>query len=166
MLILKTPGGNPVGYVRTERENGKSNLTIVGVKTADLQVVAMNAENCETLTADHQGRCESEFEPDALALVNQRGDVFAVAAPRGAQEAVISRARQRVKRNDAPPKTEPKSEDPQAESESAKPPQQEMPPTDEITLRQNPPDARSACRAWPPPPFFPDAQFKDGAWRV
>lgn len=168
VMVLKTPQGIPAGYVRIDRETGRCVLALENGIGRDAQLFAVEKAGEETrLHPDERGEIRLDGVPAALALFDAQGCIRALGGDMAQARMAAMRVQQRLAREQAPKK------------EASTPVIPDATAAQPIDLSQKrriaeKPAQRAAFdvsllraqQAWPPPPFFPDAQFKDGAWRV
>ena len=168
VMVLKTPQGTPVGYVRMDRKADMCVLALENGIGRDAQLFAVEKAGEETrLHPDGRGEIRLGSVPAALVLLDGQGRIRALGGDRTQSRMAAMRVQQRLARERAASREDSVPEMPDVTA--ARPQEQneerciserpEQHAADDISLMH-------AQQAWPPPPFFPDAQFKDGAWRV
>lgn len=168
VMVLKTPQGTPAGYVRIRREGDMCVLALENGIGRDAQLFAVEKAGEETrLHPDGHGEIRLDGVPAALAMLDAQGRIRALGGDMAQARMAAMRVQPRLARERMAPKeaSVPAMPDataarPQAQAEARRISERpEQRAADDVSLVH-------AQQAWPPPPFFPDAQFKDGAWRV
>lgn len=156
VMVLKTPQGALAGCIRLRQEDGMCVLTAQDCPR-EARIFCTDVSGAlNELRLNAHGEARLTRAPAAVAVLDAQGYVRSMGG--SAQEAgrLAAAAQQLIAREHMAETDEPLQE----ESVSAAAPAQEAePPRTAEPL----PAPRSA---WPPPPFFPAAQFKDGAWQA
>lgn len=169
VLMLKTPGGKSAGYARLTRTATGVELTLGGAWPKALRMAALyEGEEGQEAHADEAGRVLLPRVPQALAFLGEDGRLSALGAcmiGSGIWAEALVRTRRILNWERAAAKEQ---EDalPQVEKETQADAQQEArcdaaPPHGEAAAH-----VQSCQSAWPPPPFFQEARFIQGAWQA
>ena len=169
VLMLKTPGGRSVGHARIDGAAGRYTIALTGEKKRSAHIIAVCAEECVRLVPDAQGGMCAPFRPDALVMLDETGMILAVGAQSGKSTEASIRAQRyvlnRVQRTAESVQAENAEQDAAQEAAASTVKPDENPSAaDNAVAPTELTDGLKSAYAWPPPPFFPAAQFKDGAW--
>lgn len=168
VMVLKTPQGVPAGYVRIHREADLCVLVFENGIGRDAQLYAVEKAGEETrLHPDGRGEIRLDYIPSALVLLDAQGNIRALGGDRAQSRMAAVLVQQRLARERAEEREDsvPAMPDmiavqPQEQAEEQRSCERtEQRAAGDLGLPR-------AQQAWPPPPFFPDAQFKGGAWQV
>lgn len=163
VMVLKTPQGAPNGCVRLRQAADGCVLTVQAGGAGERIFCFSESNAGAELHPDARGEARLAQAPAAVIVLDEQGCVRAMGGKADCARRAAATAQRMLRR-----------EQPGADKVAAQ---------TQIALAKDEPAAQACAAtdtepagaaealpvpgsAWPPPPFFPDARFRNGAWRV